>query len=57
MGAFLDKDPWYILFFVEGVILILLSLLKSIYQIYASLAIGQLQISTECYWPLALISG
>lgn len=42
VGAFLDKDPWYILFFVEGVILILLSLLKSIYQIYASLAIGQL---------------
>ncbi len=41
LGVAWDKDHRYVLLIVEGVILILLSLLKSIYQIYAALAIGQ----------------
>ena len=37
-----DADPRYILVMAEAVILLVLSVLKSIYQIYAALAIGQL---------------
>lgn len=42
VGAVWEEDFRYILFFAEGVILVVLTLLKSIYQIYASLAIGQM---------------
>ncbi len=41
-AAAFDKDPKYILVAVELLIVLVLSLLKSIYQIYASLSIGQL---------------
>ena len=36
------EDPRYILIIVEVLVIMVLSLLKSIYQVYASLAIGQL---------------
>lgn len=42
MGRIWDEDPRYILVMAEVIILIVLSVLKSIYQIYAALAIGQL---------------
>lgn len=37
-----DEDPRYVLILAEFLILVVFSLIKSIYQIYASLAIGQL---------------
>lgn len=42
IGMIWDTDPKYILFIFEGLLIIVLYLLKSIYQIYAALSIGQL---------------
>lgn len=38
----LGKEPMKILILIEGIVIVILSLLKSIYQVYAALAIGQL---------------
>ena len=42
IGWIWDVDPKFTLFVVEGILLLVLYTLKSIYHIYASLAIGQL---------------
>lgn len=58
---FCSKNPKYILVGFEVLIIIVLSLLKSIYQIYASLAIGQLAgkyrilLSLGAYIALSII--
>ena len=42
LGDLWHEDPKFILILIEVLILIVLSVLKSIYQVYAALAIGQL---------------
>ncbi len=42
LGAIWEEDPKIMLVIVEAVILLVLGILKSVYQIYAALAIGQL---------------
>lgn len=38
----LGEDPFRILILIEAIVIVIMSLLKSIYQVYAALAIGQL---------------
>lgn len=42
LGAIWEEEPRVVLVIVEAIILLVLSVLKSVYQIYAALAIGQL---------------
>ncbi len=42
LGAIWEEEPRMVLVIVEAIILLVLSVLKSVYQIYAALAIGQL---------------
>lgn len=42
MAEAIKKEPELLLIMIEALILVVMSLLKSIYQVYASLAIGQL---------------
>lgn len=42
IGRELGQEPMKILILIEAIVLIIMSLLKSIYQVYAALAIGQL---------------
>lgn len=42
LGAIWEEEPRMVLVIVEAIILLVLSILKSVYQIYAALAIGQL---------------
>lgn len=42
MAEAIKKEPELLLIMIEALILVVISLLKSIYQVYASLAIGQL---------------
>lgn len=41
-GKAIAKDPWILILIIEGIIIGILTILKSIYQIYASVSIGQL---------------